>query len=485
MRRSLFVTVVATSVVLASAASSISPGMAAGLGPARGELFGQGVAAGAVSRHLPDSIAAGFSDVIVYRSLTYATALAFSSDGRAFVAEKSGVIKVFHGLNDDTPTVFADLSTQVMDYSDRGLLGLALDPTFPANPYVYVLYSLDAPIGGTPPVFNDWCDDPLGAGCVIGARLSRLQASGDVMVGPEQVLIEGWCQQFPSHSIGTVAFGADGALYVGGGDGASFEFADYGQNGNPCGDPGGPNPTPPTAQGGALRSQDLRTSGDPTGFDGSILRVDPATGDALPDNPLYGGSVSDDDRVVTFGYRNPYRFTLRPDTNQLWVGDVGWNGYEEIDRVPDPIDPVVENGGWPCYEGVDRQPDYDGLDLSLCESLYGGGTALAPYYQYSHWESVVHGDGCPLGYGSVISAMAFYRQGTYPPAFQGGLFFGDHSRQCIWVMLKGANGEPDPAKLYLFRGNARFPVDLKTGPAGDLYYVNFDAGQVRRIRYRP
>ena len=112
------------------------------------------------------------------------------------------------------------------------------------------------------------------------------------MVGSEQVLIEDWCQQYPSHSIGSLAFGADGALYVSGGDGASFNFVDYGQDGapvNPCGDPPGGvggTMTPPTAEGGALRSQDVRTTSDPAGLDGTILRVDPATGAGLPDNPM-------------------------------------------------------------------------------------------------------------------------------------------------------------------------------------------------------
>ena len=80
------------------------------------------------------------------------------------------------------------------------------------------------------------------------------------------MFIENYCQQYPSHSIGTLAFGGDGALYVSGGDGASFNFVDYGQKGypskNPCGDPpGGVGATlaPPTAEGGALRSQDLLT----------------------------------------------------------------------------------------------------------------------------------------------------------------------------------------------------------------------------------
>src|SRR6185436_20336423 len=159
---------------------------------------------------------------------------------------------------------------------DRGMLGMALDPNFPNNPYVYVLYTYDAAIGGTAPRWgspgatSDGCPTPPGAtsdGCVVSGRLSRLQANGNVMTGTEQVLIEDWCQQYPSHSLGSLAFGADGALYVSGGDGASFNFTDWGQDGtpvNPCGDPPGPPGTaltPPTAEGGALRSQDVRTSG--------------------------------------------------------------------------------------------------------------------------------------------------------------------------------------------------------------------------------
>jgi glucose/arabinose dehydrogenase len=68
---------------------------------------------------------------------------------------------------------------------------------------------------------------------VVSGRLSRLQAAGNVMTGAEQVLVEDWCQQYPSHSIGTVEFGRDGALYASGGDGASFNFVDYGQDGSP------------------------------------------------------------------------------------------------------------------------------------------------------------------------------------------------------------------------------------------------------------
>ena len=94
----------------------------------------------------------GFSESVVFSGLTQPTAMRFSPDGRVFVAEKSGLIKVFDSLSDPTPTVFANLRTQVYNRADRGLLGIALDPDFPAKPYVYVLYTYDAAIGGTAPL---------------------------------------------------------------------------------------------------------------------------------------------------------------------------------------------------------------------------------------------------------------------------------------------------------------------------------------------
>jgi hypothetical protein len=147
------------------------------------------------------SLAAGFQESVVFSGLTQPTAVRFASDGRIFVAEKSGIIKVFDSLTDPTPTVFADLSTNVYNFWDRGLLGLALDPNFPAAPYVYVLYTYDGDIGGpapkfgTPGVLSDPCPNPPGAtadGCVVSGRLSRLQANGDAMTGSEQVLINDW-----------------------------------------------------------------------------------------------------------------------------------------------------------------------------------------------------------------------------------------------------------------------------------------------------
>ena len=675
------------------------------------------------------AVPVGFQESVVWSGLTNPTAIRFAADGRVFVAEKSGNIKVFDNLADTTPTVFSDLPTNVHNFWDRGLLGLALDPSLTGGtgngPYVYVLYAYDHILGagGTAPKWGDTCPTPPGAttdGCVISGRLSRFSVSGSTINGPEQVLIEDWCQQFPSHSIGTLVFGPDGALYLSAGDGASFNAVDYGQFGgtsgsppptpvNPCGDPPGGSMSPPAAEGGALRSQDVRTtggpanyrggiladapvaywrlgeasgttatdetgghqgtyvggpalgavgaitgdantavtfngstqyatipddnafdfgdtfsleawvkwdgtagtnsfigkgsgnfdikvltsgavrvskgitsdivdsttvltpnawahvvytksgatsklyingvdrtgvvtdatmvnnavgiligafrlipspdqsfhgtidevaiynsaitsaqvaahyaagttggggSGDPTGLDGAILRLNPATGAGMPGNPFAGSSDANARRIIAYGLRNPFRITTRPGTNELWVGDVGWNTWEEINTIPDATDAVAENFGWPCYEGVGRQSGYDGANLALCENLYGqgAGAVAAPYYTYNHANKVVTNETCPTG-SSSITGMAFYPEasGSYPVAYRGGVFFADHSRNCIWFIPKGTNGQPNIAAIQTFVAGAANPVDLVIGPNSDLFYVDFDGGTIRRI----
>jgi glucose/arabinose dehydrogenase len=438
---------------------------------------------------------AGFQDSVVFEGLVYPTVVEFSPDGRVFVAEKSGIIRLFDNLSDTEPTVFADLRTNVHNHWDRGLLGMALDPSFPIEPYVYVLYSHDAEIGGTAPRWgnagdtSDGCTSALTDGCTASSRLSRLQASGDQMAGSEQVLVEDWCQQYPGHSAGTVAFGSDGALYASVGDGASLGFNDWGQAGdppNPCGDPPagvGGSQTPPTSEGGSLRAQDLRTAGDPVGLSGSIIRVDPDTGAALPDNPLAASTDPNARRIVAYGLRNPFRFTVRPGTSEPWVGDVGSGYFEEINRIPSTTDAAVENFGWPCYEALIRQPAFDAAELNLCESLYATpGAVTSPHFEYPRTGNVVPGEQCSTS-SAAITGLAFYAGGSYPVSYQGALFFTDYTRNCIWAMFPGPGGLPNPASRVVFRTNAATPVDLKIGAGGDLFYVDIFGGTLRRIQY--
>jgi Concanavalin A-like lectin/glucanases superfamily/Glucose / Sorbosone dehydrogenase len=132
------------------------------------------------------TLPAGFQETVVFSGLTEPTAVRFAPDGRVFVIEKGGLVKVFDGLSDTTPSVYADLRTRVHSYDDRGLLGLALHPSFPTVPDIYVSYAHDAPIGGTAPRWgspeasSDPCPTPPGPsldGCVISGRLSKLSPS--------------------------------------------------------------------------------------------------------------------------------------------------------------------------------------------------------------------------------------------------------------------------------------------------------------------
>ena len=440
----------------------------------------------------------GFSDNVVLSGLVNPTQVQFASDGSILIAEKSGKILSFQSFSDTHPKLVADLSSDVDDYWDRGLLGLAVPPTYPTDNHLYVLYARDAPLGGTSPTWNDACPTPPGPttdGCMVSGRLAQLTLTNGIETS-EQPLVDGWCQQFPSHSIGTVVFGADGYLYAGGGDGANFNAVDYGQFGganagdkaNPCADPpgaAGTALTPPGAEGGSLRSQSaLRTDG-PAVLNGSVIRVDPATGAAAPGNPYASSSDPNKARILAFGLRNPFRFTTRPGTNELWVGDVGNASWEEIDRIPDTTAGSALNFGWPCYEGAGVEGGFKAVGLTACNNLYNtAGSTAAPFFAYSHSAKLTTADTCPTG-GSSITGMAFYGGTSYPSTLHNALFFADHTRQCMWAMMPDANGNPDPTKL-LSLGHVANPVQIVEGPAAyndDLFYVDMDGGAIHELSY--
>jgi glucose/arabinose dehydrogenase/PKD repeat protein len=406
-----------------------------------------------VDNSTQNGLPAGFSESTVITGLQQPTAVKFAPDGRVFVAEKAGRIKVFDDLNDTTATVFASFTGDVWNFHDHGYLGLEVDPGWPARPYVYALYALR----GSP-----------------GGRLVRFEAdSNNLNVSIDEIiLLEDWCQVYPSHSIGDLNFGPDGALYLTAGDGASFSGVDWGQDEphNPDGGPGGIDCQDPPLEGGALRSQDLETSGDPVGLSGTLLRIDPDTGLAYAGNPLLGG-ITGDDRIVAYGLRNPYRFAVNPLNNEIWICDVGWGLWEEINRVIDPLNTPILNFGWPCYEGTGHHAGYDNANLPICENLYSSGGHTPPFYTYPHAGS------------SATTGIDFYLGGSYPSAYNDAIFFCDYSRQWIKVMFADQNGVPDPANILDFKtGNAR-PVDIERGPGGDIFWVHITAGEVRRIEF--
>ena len=418
-----------------------------------------------------------FTFTTAYRGLTTPTAIEFAPDGRAFVAEKSGVIKAFDYYDDLTPDVVYDLQNLVFDGGDNGLLGMALDPNFATNGHLYILYSYD---------YHDLQaqDDPK----LTTARLSRIEIdSNNNMVGNELVLIdEQWCNRYQTHTIGTLMFGPDGALYAGGGDGARFSQADIGLFNNGC------DQSDPTNEGGALRSLDILTPGDPFTLDGTIIRLDAADISALETTPLVGDATPAWalDKIIAYGLRNSFRWDFRPGTNEIWIGDVGWNTWEEINIIDDYADTnTTENFGWPCYEGDPNgsaiQPSYDATNVPLCEDLYSGTIVTdltEPFFAYQH---EVAGWNCPQSQGGSISALTFY-DGTsnYPSAYDGAFFFGDYSRRCIAVMFPdGSQVGIDPLSATPLASDGVFPVQIKTGPDGALYYVDIAFGEVKRLTY--
>ena len=310
------------------------------------------------------------------------------------------------------------------------------------------------------------------------------------------MLVEDYCQQFAAHGGGGLAFGADGNLYATGSDGSTAQFWDYGQAGtpaNPCGDPPGgvgANLTPPTSEGGRLRAQDLRTTGDPAGLDGSLIRINPSTGAAASGNPLAANTDPNAKRILAYGLRDATNLAIRPGTNDVWLADRGGGYFEEINRVSSAS--TVRNFGWPCYEGTNIRQRSDEQDLNICEGLYAAGNAdTDPYWAYDH-ELPVHPDenceqdvnGSPPG--STLSGLAFYPAagGTFPPMYRNALFFADRLRSCIWALLPGTRraaqeGQRDPVR----RAWRMRATDLEVTPEGDLLYIDQRNDVVQRISY--
>ncbi|MDZ4860211.1 MAG: PQQ-dependent sugar dehydrogenase [Candidatus Hydrogenedentes bacterium] len=396
----------------------------------------------------------GFQESTIYQGSYLPTAIRFAPDGRYFVAEKYGRVLAFDSVNDSTFTIVHEFGAPVWTFHDHGLLGMAVDPEFPVRPYLYVSYTMRGKPGG---------------------RLSRIQINPatNQKVGNELVILEGWCAVYPSHSMGDLHFGPDGSLYMTYGDGASFSFLDWGQDEpyNSDNSPAGPcGCNDPALEGGALRSQDFRTTGDALQFNGALIRINPDTGEAMPDNPLIGGNPADD-RMLAYGFRNPFRFTIHPVTGDVFVCDVGWNSWEEINRVETPLIGPIPNFGWPCYEGPGPQPGYSGANLPICTALYNDGSVTAPFYAYQH------------NNGSSATGAAVYMGGEYPAEYEGALFWGDYSKATIKAMLPDVNGNPDPNNVITFADSEVHPVDLQVGPNGDLFYIDISAGAVRRIQY--
>ena len=439
----------------------------------------------------------GFRDELIQSGLKWPTGVEFAPDGRVFIAEREGIVSVLDSLDDSTRRTIINIRLNVHVDGDRGMLGMAYRADGNRE-WIYVLYTYDAPPGGTAPTWGKtnpsergWEGCDVKGECITQGRLSRFELMSDGTTGPEEVLIQEWCSQFGNHSIGDLQFADDGSLYASAGDLSKAGSPDYGQLGTPpngCGQPPGEAGTAlsaPTSEGGSLGSQDFRTTDDPFNLAGTIIRIDPDTGGPMPDNPLVDAADPNERLLLAYGLRNPYRFTIRPGTNEVWIGDVGSIRWEEIDVLWDPLGLPIENFGWPCYEGPERYERFDVVDLDLCESLYDAGPAAVeePFFTYFHNDDPVGPGQCATTGGSgAITGLAFYDGGDYPDRYDGALFAAEFGDDCIFVLMPGPDGNPDPNRIEVFLSPAENVIDLVVGPGGDLFYTTLQ-GELHRLSY--
>ncbi len=340
------------------------------------------------------ALPAGFTDQLAVGGWDLAVGVSFAPDGRMFVWEKGGrVWTVINGVRDPAPLI--DISEEVGNWRDFGLLGFTIDPDFYNNGYIYLLYVVDyhhLQYFGTPdydPLADQYYTDTIG-------RLTRYTANAadgfhSVDPGSRTILVgESITTGFPichqSHGIGTVLFGEDGSLIAGCGDGASYLTTDtggwvFGSSNTALAD--GIITTKEDV--GAYRAQLVDS------LSGKIVRLDPATGDGLSDNPYYdaGAPRAPRSRVWAMGLRNPFRFGLRPGSGSasfpgtLYVGDVGWNTWEELNVCK----LAGTNFGWPAFEGMTTMNSYwnaPTTNLDAPNPLFGQGGCTQEYFTFQN-----------------------------------------------------------------------------------------------------
>lgn len=457
----------------------------------------------------------GFVTDAVASGLNLPTAFAFAPDGRIFIALKGGQVRIVkNGALLATP--FYTVSP-INTYGDRGLLGIAIDPNFATNHYVYLSYTYDVdPSNNTAPKTNQvirvtangdvalagsklvllGSDNGTAASPTCDITVNSVSTSGvwttatphRLVVGNSITLSDPISDAVPviaagtytvssvssntkfkvtgitsltqagttttfyktdgdciptdedSHSIGALKFGPDGMLYVASGDGSSYW----------------------TVDGRALRVQDLNR------YSGKILRVNPANGQGLSDNPYYNGNLNAvRSKVWAYGVRNDFRFNFKPGTTTLFTGDVGWDTWEEINVIPSGSG---KNLGWPCYEGFPQQPGY--AAFQECQDLYSAGTASAPLITWDH----------SAGTAASVGG-AFTGANGYSSKYQNTYFYADYAVNTISVLKVDASNNVVPGSQSLFTADADGPVDLEIGPEGDVYYLAINAGELRHIRY--
>jgi glucose/arabinose dehydrogenase len=266
------------------------------------------------------TLPAGFSETTIASGLVTPTAMAMAPDGRIFVCQQNGALRVVKN-NALLATPFITLS--VNSDGERGLLGVAFDPDFLTNGYVYVYYTTSSS-----PVHN---------------RISRLTANGDVAAaGSEVVLMDLETLSATNHNGGAIHFGRDGKLYAAVGENAV------------------------TANSQTLNNRL-----------GKMLRIN-RDGTIPADNPFYGTATGDNRSIWALGLRNPFTFGVHPLSSRIFINDVGQSAWEEINDGA-----AGGNYGWPATEGPTSNPQYISpvhyyANQNAVECAIAGGAFYAP-----------------------------------------------------------------------------------------------------------
>lgn len=355
----------------------------------------------------------------------------WTPNGRMLIAKIDGIIRVF----DDGELLeqpFIDLSEQVNTGGQRGLLGLAVHPEFPEIPYIYLAFSYDPP---------DIEPDTREGGRVT--RLIRVAADPDsnyttALPGSEVILLETLpVNNF--HAAGAIHFGNDGSLFFSHGDGTPV-------NG------------PATLQNAEL----LQSLDHPFG---KLFRLNPITGEGYSDNPFYDGDItSTQSKVYNYGLRNPWRYTIHPETGEPFIGDVGAGNWEEINTGRGV------NFGWPLYEGghgVSLRLEAI-ADNSEFQGLYDSASELTPPVYARN-----HSDG-----GRAITMGDFYTGTNYPELYQEALFFTDYSDGEVNALLFDEAGNVD--SVTPFSQENQGITQISMGPDSNLYFSNLLTGEISR-----
>lgn len=327
------------------------------------------------------------------------TSMIDAGGGRFLVAERSGRMRY---VGADVLTL--DLSERIGELQgDQGLFGMALHPLYPADPRLFVAYS------------------STGGATVLASY--ELPPNGMPITAAPETVIE---VPYPDvlHYGGHMAFGPDGYLYLGLGDGG------------PVGDPRGDGQNPHTLLG-------------------TILRLDVAahSGYAIPeDNPFVGGSLGAPE-VWLYGLRHPWRFSFDRETGDLWIGDVGEEHREEIDLAPAGRGGL--NFGWSRYEGTQcfRPSDCDPAGLTM------------PVAEYQHAE----------GASGVVGGYVY--RGAALGSLVGRYLYGDIFSGRIWAL---DSQDPDASTELIFECRC-IVTSFAEDTAGELYVVAFDEGAIYRL----